>query len=287
MHTLELRNVNAGYNKETVLRDVTLTIQEPSIYVVLGPNGAGKTTLFRTIAGILEPFSGEVVFDGENVTSSREVRKRINYLSHHNAIPEEMTVSNALTFYANMQGGSADEVLALLHLEELRDKKVSDLSQGQKKRVSVAKVFLRERDLYLMDEPTSNLDPGYSKEIRDILLQLSKDRIVLYSTHNLYEASDIGTDLILIKDGTIALTEQISNIKLKDYRVGIKASTDISQIVDAELGEQGYYVLTVSSPEEAGRILKTLIEHGVLVTEMRQLENPLQELFEEAQPVKA
>jgi ABC-2 type transport system ATP-binding protein len=279
--------VNAGYNKETVLRDVSLTIQEPSIYVVLGPNGAGKTTLFRTIAGILEPFSGEVVFDGENVTSSREVRKRINYLSHHNAIPEEMTVYNALTFYANMQGGSADEVLALLHLQELRDKKVSDLSQGQKKRVSVAKVFLRERDLYLMDEPTSNLDPGYSKEIRDILLQLSKDRIVLYSTHNLYEASDIGTDLILIKDGTIALTEQISNIKLKDYRVGIKATTDISQIVDAERGEQGYYVLTVSSPEEAGRILKTLIEHGVLVTEMRQLENPLQELFEKAQPVKA
>jgi len=287
VHTLELRNVNAGYNKETVLRDVTLTIQEPSIYVVLGPNGAGKTTLFRTIAGILEPFSGEVVFDGENVTSSREVRKRINYLSHHNAIPEEMTVYNALTFYANMQGGSADEVLALLHLEELRDKKVCDLSQGQKKRVSVAKVFLRERDLYLMDEPTSNLDPGYSKEIRDILLQLSKDRIVMYSTHNLYEASDIGTDLILIKNGTIALIEQISNIKLKDYRVGIKATTDISQIVDAELGEQGYYVLTVSSPEEAGRILKTLIEHGVLVTEMRQLENPLQELFEEAQPVKA
>jgi ABC-2 type transport system ATP-binding protein len=287
VHTLELRNVNAGYNKETVLRDVNLTIQEPSIYVVLGPNGAGKTTLFRTIAGILEPFSGEVVFDGENVTSSRDVRKRINYLSHHNAIPEEMTVYNALTFYANMQGGSADEVLALLHLQELRDKKVSDLSQGQKKRVSVAKVFLRERDLYLMDEPTSNLDPGYSKEIRDILLQLSKDRIVLYSTHNLYEASDIGTDLILIKDGTIALTEQISNIKLKDYRVGIKATTDISQIVDAERGEQGYYVLTVSSPEEAGRILKTLIEHGVLVTEMRQLENPLQELFEKAQPVKA
>ncbi len=287
MHTLELHNVNSGYNKETVLHDVTLTIREPSIYVVLGPNGAGKTTLFRTIAGILEPYSGEVVFDGENVTSSRDVRKRINYLSHHNAIPEEMTVYNALTFYANVQGGSADEVLALLRLQELRDKKVSDLSQGQKKRVSVAKVFLRERDLYLMDEPTSNLDPGYSKEIRDILLRLSKDRIVLYSTHNLYEASDIGTDLILIKDGTIALTEKIANIKLKEYRVGIKATTDISKIVDAALGEQGYYVMTVSSPEEAGRILKTLIENGVLVTEMRQLENPLQELFEQAQQVNA
>jgi len=279
-----LHNVNSGYNKKTVLYDVNLTIQEPSIYVVLGPNGAGKTTLFRTIAGILEPYSGEVVFDGENVTSSRDVRKRINYLSHYNAIPEEMTVYDALTFYANMQGGSVDEVLALLHLQELRNKKVSDLSQGQKKRVSVAKVFLRERDLYLMDEPTSNLDPGYSKEIRDILLKLSKDKIVLYSTHNLYEASDIGTNLILIKDGTIALAEKISNIKQREYRVGIRTSTstDISKIVDAKRVEQGYYVLSVSSPEEAGRILKKLIENGVLVTEMRQLENPLQELFETA-----
>jgi ABC-2 type transport system ATP-binding protein len=287
VHTLELHNVNAGYNKQTVLHDVSLTIREPSIYVVLGPNGAGKTTLFRTIGGILEPYAGDVTFDGENVTASRTVRERMNYLSHYNAIPEEMTVYNALTFYANMQGGSADEVLALLHLEDLRDKKVADLSQGQKKRVSIAKVFLKERDLYLMDEPTANLDPGFAKEIRDILLQLSRDRIVLYSTHNLYEASDIGTDLILIKNGTIALTEPIADIKLKEYRVGIKATTDISHLVDTEVGEQGYYVLTVSSPEEAGRILKMLIEHGVLVTEMRQLENPLQELFEEAQSVKA
>ena len=104
----------------------------------------------------------------------------------------------------------------------------------------------------------------------------------LYSTHNLYEANDIGTDLILVKNGTIALAEKISNIKLREYRIGIRASTDISRIVDAKRGEQGYYVLSVSSPEEAGRILKKLIENGVLVTEMRQLENPLQELFETA-----
>ncbi len=287
VHTLELRNVNSGYNKKTVLHDVTLTIDEPSIYVVLGPNGAGKTTLFRTIAGILESYSGEVLFDGENVTSSRDVRKRINYLSHYNALPEEMTAYDALAFYADVQGGSADEVLELLHLQELRDKKVSDLSQGQKKQVSVAKVFLRDRDLYLMDEPTSNLDPGRSKEIRDILLKLSKDKIVLYSTHNLYEASDIGTNLILIKDGAIALSEKIADLKPKEYRVGIRASTDITNIVNAKRGEQGYYILSVSSPEEAGHILKKLIENGVLVTEMRQLENPLQELFDEAQSVKA
>lgn len=281
MHTLELVGVGSGYGGKQVLHDISFKAQESAIYVVLGPNGAGKTTLFRTIAGILEPYSGQVLFDGEDLTRSKEGRKRINYLSHYNAIPEEMTVLGALDFYARIEGGSADGVLSLLSLEDLKDKKVSDLSQGQKKRVSIAKVFLRERDLYLLDEPTSSLDPAVSKEIRDILLRLSKDRIVLYSSHNLYEARDVGTNLILVRDGVIGYFGKISDIKSKEYRVGIKTTTDISRMIDAKLGEGGYYVLSVSTPEEAGLALKKLVENDVLVTEMRQLDNPLQDLFEE------
>jgi len=110
---------------------------------------------------------------------------------------------------------------------------------------------------------------------------LSKDRIVLYSSHNLYEARDVGTFLVLIKNGTIAFFDKISNIKSREYRVGIRTTTDISKMVDAKLGEGGYYVMSVSSPEEAANILKDLINRGVMVTEMRQLGNPLQELFDE------
>ena len=281
MHTLELAGVTSGYAGKQILHNITFKAQESAIYVVLGPNGAGKTTLFRTIAGILEPYSGQVLFDGEDLAQSKEARRKINYLSHYNAIPEEMTVRRALDFYAKIEGGDADEVITLLNLEELVDKKVSDLSQGQKKRVSIAKVFLRERDLYLLDEPTSNLDPAVSREIRDILLKLSKDRIVLYSSHNLYEALDVGTNLILVRDGSIGIFDKISNLQSKEYRVGIKATTDISKIIDAKLGEGGYYVLSVSTPEEAGLALRRLVEKGVLVTEMRRLDNPLQDLFED------
>ena len=280
MHTLELAGVASGYGGKQVLHDISFKAQESSIYVVLGPNGAGKTTLFRTIAGILEPYRGQVLFDGEDLAKSKETRKRINYLSHYNAIPEEMTVRRALDFYARIEGGDVNEVLQLLNLEELEDKKVSDLSQGQKKRVSIAKVFLRERDLYLLDEPTSNLDPGVSQEMRDILLKLSKNRIVLYSSHNLYEARDVGTNLILVKDGAISYFDKITNLRSKQYRVGIRTTTNISKIIDAKL-EGGYYVLSVSTPEEAGLALKKLVEKGVLVTEMRQLDNPLQDLFED------
>ncbi|MGD0328848.1 MAG: ABC transporter ATP-binding protein [Nitrososphaeria archaeon] len=280
MHVLELNNVTSGYNGQAVLHDISFKLKEPSIYVVLGPNGAGKTTLFRTIAGILEPFSGKILFDDQNITTSGKARTKISYLSQYNAMPEEMTVYNALKFYSDIEGGDPDEVIDLLDLGQLKNKRFSDLSQGQKKRAAIAKVFLFERDLYLLDEPTANLDPSISKEIRDIILKLSKNKMILYSSHNLYEATDIGTYLILIKNGSVTLFDKISNIKPKQYRVGIKASTDISKIIDARRGEGDYFVLNVSSPEEAGLALRKLVENGVLVTEMRQLDNPLQELFE-------
>jgi len=279
MPTLELADVNSGYGDREVLHHITFKAREPAIYVVLGPNGAGKTTLFRTIAGILEPHSGRVLLDDEDLTRSKEGRRRINYLSHFNAIPEEMTVWHALDFYAKIEGGKADDAITLLELGELKDKKVSDLSQGQKKRVSIAKVFLTERDLYLLDEPTSSLDPAVSKEIRDILLRLSKERIVLYSSHNLYEARDVGTNPILIREGTLGYYGKISDIRSKEYKVGFRTTTDISKMVDAKL-EGDYYVMSFTAPGEAGMVLKKLVESGVVITEMRELDNPLQTLFE-------
>ena len=279
MPALELNNVSSGYNKQVVLHDISFQLQEASIYVVLGPNGAGKTTMFRTIAGILEPFNGKILLDNQNLTESAQARTRISYLSQYNAMPEEMTVYDALKFYSTIEGSDPNKAVDLLELDELKNKRFSDLSQGQKKRAAIAKVFLSERDLYLLDEPTANLDPAVSKEIRDIIVTLSKDKMILYSSHNLYEATDIGTYLILIKNGSVTMLDRISNIKPKNYRVGIRASTDITGIVDAK-HEGDYYVLSVSSPEEAGLALKKIVEKGVLVTEMRQLDNPLQELFE-------
>ena len=270
--------MDSGYEGKAVLHNISFTAKESSVYVVLGPNGAGKTTLFRTIAGILEPMKGKVLLDGKEISSS-ELKGSINYLSHFNALPEEMSVWEALEFYSQIEGGDPERVIGMLGLDGMRSKRISELSQGQKKRVSIAKVFLKERSLYLLDEPTANLDPGLSKEIRDIILRLSKDKLVLYSSHNLYEASDIGMNLVLIKGGKLAMFDKISNIRSREYRVGIKASKDITKIVDARKDSSGYYVLTVSKPEDAGLALRKIVERGILVTEMRELDNPLQELF--------
>jgi ABC-2 type transport system ATP-binding protein len=274
--------VISGYGKKPVLKQINFLADKPGIYVVLGTNGAGKTTLFRSIAGVIEPFSGEVLLDGNSVGSAK-ARDRIGYLSHNNAIPEEMSVNDAIEFWARMEkngGTRTEEVIANLDLHEFQNKKFSDLSAGQKKRVSIATIFLKERDLYLLDEPTATLDPIFSKKIRDTIRKMSEGKLVLYSSHNLYEATDIGKHLLLVRSGAVEYYDDISSIQSSQYRVGIKASADISKFVDAKLEEGGYYTLILSNREEAGILLRKLVDNGILVYEMRLLDNPLQELFD-------
>jgi ABC-2 type transport system ATP-binding protein len=192
-----------------------------------------------------------------------------------------MTVFNALKYYADIEGGDVEHILDLLNLRDLKDKKYASLSQGQKKRVSVGKIFLRDRDLYLLDEPTSNVDPKISKEIRDILIKLSEDKFVLYSSHNLYEAREIGKYLILIKNGELKLFDKIDNVKTKQYRVGVKSLNDISKLLPESKFDNGYYVVTVDSPKMVAKIINDLVRSGAELVEVRELDNPLQEFFEE------
>lgn len=276
---LKLEAVSSGYNGREVLHSISLEVTQPAIYVVLGPNGAGKTTLFRSVAGVIKPYKGTVVLDGRDLYSSGDVRRDIGYLSHFSALPEEMTVFQALRFYGSIEQGSVDAAIDSLGLRDLANKKVSDLSQGQKKRASIAKLFLRERRLYLLDEPTSNLDPVIAKEVRDILLGLSKERYLLYSSHNLYEAQEIGDFIILVRDGKLAFYGRKEELRTGAYRIGVKASADLSALFPNGSYEKEYFVLGVSGHEEVAEIVKKIVASGIMVYEVREIGNPLEDLF--------
>lgn len=278
---LKLENVSSGYAGRDVLRSVSLEVSEPAIYVVLGPNGAGKTTLFRTVAGVLKATSGSVSLDGRDLYSANAVRRDIGYLTHLSALPEEMTVKRALEFYGEIEEGSASKAIETLELAELANKKVSDLSQGQKKRVSVAKLFLRERKLYLMDEPTSNLDPVVAKEVRDIILSLSKERFVMYSSHNLYEAREIADYIVLIRNGAIGFFGKKEELRTGSYTVGIKASADLSKVLTGGRQEKEYYVVDVKGQQDVGALVAKIVNSGIVVYEVKEMGNPLEDLFTE------
>ncbi|MDA4124697.1 MAG: ABC transporter ATP-binding protein [Thaumarchaeota archaeon] len=276
---LTLRDVSSGYDGNEILHSIALEIERPAIYVVLGPNGAGKTTLFRTVAGVLKPTTGGVMLDGNDLYAANELRHEIGYLSHYPALPEEMTVAKALGYYGAIEQGDVQAAIDSLGLRDLAMKKVNDLSQGQKKRASIAKLFLKERKLYLMDEPTSNLDPVVAKEVRDILLKLSKDRFVLYSSHNLYEAQEIGDYIILIKEGRLGFFGTKDELKAGGYRIGLKASASLSGLFPNGKMEKDYFVVPVAGPKDVGEVVRKVVAAGIAVYEAKEMGNPLEDLF--------
>ncbi len=274
------RSVTSGYLGSKVLRDITFSIERPAIYVVLGPNGAGKTTLFRTLSGILKPYEGEVTIGGVAI-EHQAARNQMHYLSHLEGIPDSMRVREALEFYARVERATpadVDRVLDLLELRELSGPYLSKLSAGQKKRVSVARVFLRERAIYLLDEPTANLDPKLAREIRSLILDLSRDKIVMYSSHNLYEAREIGQYVLAIKGGQLTLFDRIENLKSSRFVVGIRV-LEPSEALAGFPREGEYFLRELSGPDQVPALLHDLESRGVKIRELREMNNPLEELF--------
>ena len=277
---VECRSVTSGYLGSRVLRQVSFRITEPAIYVVLGPNGAGKTTLFRTLAGILVPYEGQVLIDGEPI-DRQSSRDRLHFLTHLDGLPDGLTVREALEFFARVEGAQTrdvERVLDQLEIRELSAKFPAQLSAGQRKRVSIARIFLQEREIYLLDEPTANLDPKVAREIRELILKISREKIVLYSSHNLFEAREIGRYVLVIKSGQISRFDRIENVRGSRYVLGIRVLQP-SPALAAYDHEGEYYLRELSGPEEVPAILRDLIAQGVQIREAREMENPLEDLF--------
>jgi ABC-2 type transport system ATP-binding protein len=279
-HRIDVKGLCSGYHGKTVLEEISFVIEKPAIYVVLGPNGAGKTTLFRTLAGILEPYKGYVEIDGVR-TGKGETGTHLQYLSHIDGFPDGLRVEEALRFYATVEGvpdRGIERVIKLLGIEELRGKFFSELSQGQKKRASIARIFLQERGIYLLDEPTSNLDPKLAREIRDLVLGLSKNDLVLYSSHNLFEAKEIGKYVLALKGGRVGYFGLLSDLRPAKYVIGIRAEK-AEGVLPASSKQGDYYCQELSGPEEVPKLVAELVAKGVQVHEVKELGNPLEDLF--------
>jgi ABC-2 type transport system ATP-binding protein len=279
--SLLVESLTSGYYGSKVIDNISFKIDQPGIYVVLGPNGAGKTTLFRSVAGILKPYSGKVEINGIP-GQSQKAREQLDYLSHIDGIPDGMRIFEALNFYARVENASEDDVtrvIKLLELEELKAKYYSQLSRGQKKRVSVARIFLRDKSIYLLDEPTSNLDPKVARETRELVLNLSKNKIVLYSSHNLFEAREIGNQVLVISKGKLALFGKIDDIKTERCVVGVRIFGDPLGL-ESNRKEGEYFLIDLSAPEEVPKLVSELVSKGIQIREVKEMQNPLEELFQ-------
>ncbi|WP_455360949.1 FHA domain-containing protein [Streptomyces sp. SYSU K21746] len=199
-----------------ILKDVSFGVPEKSLIAVIGPSGSGKSTLLKALTGYRPANQGDVLYDNRNLYKQfAELRQRIGLVPQDDILHKELTVRTALKYAAKLRfpGDTAeaeraariDEVLRELKLDIHKDKKITSLSGGQRKRVSVALELLTKPSLIFLDEPTSGLDPGMDRDVMQLLRGLADDgRTVLVVTHSVAELAICDKLLVMAPGGSVA-----------------------------------------------------------------------------------
>ncbi|MFC8450523.1 FHA domain-containing protein [Kitasatospora sp. NPDC057223] len=202
--------------KKVLLNDVSFGVPEKSLVAVIGPSGSGKSTLLRALTGYRPADRGDVLYDGRNLYKQfAELRARIGLVPQSEILHKELTVRTALKFAARLRfpGDTEsaererriDEVLYELRLDKRADNRITALSGGQQKRVSVALELLTKPSLIFLDEPTSGLDPGMDREVMQMLRTLADDgRTILVVTHSVAELALCDRLLVMAPGGSVA-----------------------------------------------------------------------------------
>ena len=206
---LEIVGLQKNYNAVTALKSVSMELKGNKIIVLLGVNGAGKTTLMRILAGLEKPDRGQILFNNQN-TDPKELRQ-ISTLVFQKTAMFTMNVYQNLAFGLKIRKvpkevipkriSVALQAVRLIGFEKRRAKK---LSGGEQQRIALARAFLLDTDVLLLDEPTANLDPNSSTIIEKVIIsQKSSQRIIIMATHNLNQARRVADEIVHIHDGEV------------------------------------------------------------------------------------
>ncbi|MCJ8344661.1 ABC transporter ATP-binding protein [bacterium] len=203
---LELKNIHKNFGHTIALENINLSFEKGKIYLLLGPNGAGKTTLNQIISGIVFPDQGEVFFDGEQLKTSQKIPYSISYLGDTDLFDEKLRVYEFLKLIAQLKSPSlgideVEKVLLDFDLNDVKHKKIQNLSLGYRQRVGLAQAFLGKSDILILDEPGSGLDPLQFQELKESIHKIKEDTIVIISTHRIREAKELAESVILLYEG--------------------------------------------------------------------------------------
>lgn len=222
---IEIKKLVKDYGELRAVNGIELKINDGEILGFLGPNGAGKSTTFKVLTGYLQPTAGNIFVGNKNIKDhSLEIRKMIGYLPENNPLYVEMTVYDYLKFVADIREikdfkKRLKEVISQCGLHGVVHKPINTLSKGYRQRVGIAQAILHDPEILILDEPTSGLDPNQIAEIRELIIQLGKEKTLIISSHIMQEVQAVCDRIVIINRGEIVadgktaeLTENIDNI---------------------------------------------------------------------------
>ena len=283
------------FGEKEVVSNINMNIKKGEIYGFLGPNGAGKTTVMKMIVNLNKPTSGEIEIFGEKLNyNSFETLKRIGSIIEYPVFYDRLTGRENLELHCAYMGyydkKAIDEALNLVNLIDIDRKAVKDFSLGMKQRLGIARAIITKPELLILDEPINGLDPIGIKEIRNLLIMLSKEYgiTILISSHLLSEIEQIADTIGIINNGKLIKEVSMNSIRdhhteyveitTKDYKMAactLENDLNISNFKIADNNTIRIYDLNLAQKD----ISKALILKGVEIEGMNKKNSTLEDYF--------
>ena len=295
MAALQVNNLIKDYGKFTAVNDISFELNQGEILGFLGPNGAGKTTTIQMLMGALTPTSGKInYFDKSLFTHREEVLEQLNFSTTYTNLPWNITVKENLfytTYLYDIKNRKQrlEEILEIFKLQDMKNKSIAQLSAGQRTRVNLAKAFINNPKILLLDEPTASLDPDIAKYMRDLIVDQQKQFHVsiLFTSHNMHEVEEICDRVIFINKGKIiaddtpeklAKSIDISHIELL-IKDGLKRITEY-----VEKGKLSYkidkrYITVDVKEKQIPDFLHDIMKKGIMYDEISIDKPTLEDYF--------
>lgn len=214
---IDINNLTLKIENKIILKNINLKIKEGKIYGLIGPNGVGKTSLIKCLSGIYEPSEGEVLYNGYNVYNSPKVKKKIAYVADENNFFISFTIKDIVKYYKYAYENFNKEKFYNINKTFKIDleKRLFQLSKGQKMRVFLMLAFAIEPEFMILDEPTSGLDPILKNKLLELLEKEAKTRntTIIISSHHLNELEKICDDIAILKDGQVCYKNSLENMQ--------------------------------------------------------------------------
>lgn len=281
---IKVSHLRKEYGDLVAVDDVSFELAPGEILGFLGPNGAGKSTTMKMLTGFLGTTDGEVSVWGCDVATDRiAAQSHIGYLPEGAPCYEEMTPRSFLRFIGETRGYSGkalksavDEAVRVLSLERVMDQKIETLSKGFKRRVGLAQAILHDPDVLVLDEPTDGLDPNQKHQVREMIKGLSKEKIVIISTHILEEVSAVCNRVMVLSAGNVVVDTTPAELQARSRYHG--AVTVVLKEDDApDPDQQALPDMPAESagPDKTQRARQILLEQGRGVTAVEVNQNRL------------
>lgn len=292
-NSISVQKLTHTYGKQHVLNNINLAVPKGSIYGFLGANGAGKTTTLSLILGLTKKQHGEISILGKNFETNRiEVLKRIGSLIEYPSVYGHLSASENLLIWQKLYkcpNERIQEVLSLVGLSGVGNKKTKNFSLGMKQRLGLAIALLNKPSLLILDEPTNGLDPNGIIEMRELLIRLNKEFgiTILISSHLLSEIEKLVTHIGILHLGNILFEGTIDELKTrKNSNNSISILCSNAESASAILNEKyavqiidGTLEIGVQNNSDTAWIVRTLIENNIDIYEVVQSKPGLEKIF--------